>query len=192
MGESDSSIVLQLIDLYLPDIYIIVMENQNVKPIFVLEPKAQQNSEDMQAHVSREIVIGSTRINYTCDDRKVFTSSLLRPSSNCELTITHVYQFPVFRTQNTFIAVSLTAIHHTCHKTRRHVVVVRRMRISEHGMLHQSRDAPSQCALLRAIATVSDKHVLHALSELQHRCFWRVWLCEVVSMFKHLTPIVAI
>lgn len=130
--------------------------------------------------------LGMNNGQYIC------TSCFLCPLPHRKLTVAHVHQLPIFGTENTLIAFALRPIHCTRNEAGCHVMVIRRMRISEHGMLHESRDASCQRPLLRPVATVPDEHIFHALSELQHWRLWRVWLRKVVGVLQHLTPVVAI
>jgi hypothetical protein len=66
------------------------------------------------------------------------------------------------------------------------------MRIAEHGMLHQPRDTTCQATFFRTLPAAADKDILDALAELQHRCLWWVWLCQVVRVPEHLRPVVAV
>jgi hypothetical protein len=119
-------------------------------------------------------------------------SGLLRPLAYSKLAVTHIHQFPVFRTHNAVIPTSFASVRHSRHKARRHIVIVRRMSVPEHGMLHQPRNTPCQRTLLRTISTVPDKNILNALPELQHRRLGRIRLCKVVCISQHLCPVVAV
>ena len=88
--------------------------------------------------------------------------------------------------KHTLIVLLLVSIHDASYETRGHVVIVGRMCIPEHGVLHQPCDSASQAALLRALPAAADEDILDALAELDHGRLWWIGHGKVVRVFNHL------
>lgn len=114
------------------------------------------------------------------------------PSANRELTVAHIDELPVLRAKRTLISIPPACISYARNEACCHIVIVRGVRIPEHRVFHQSCNSPRQCTLFRPFPAVPNERIFNALSEFEHGSFWRVWLCEVVGVGEHLSPVVAV
>ena len=115
------------------------------------------------------------------------TNSSLRPLPNRKLTITHIPQFPIFCSHFRLRPYILHSPRRTRHKTSWNEMIIRPMRIPIPWQLHQHTYRPSQSR-----STILQHRILKLLPEIHQGTFRRTRHGEIVSVHKHLCPVIPV